>query len=132
MTRKCAAMMGVCALLGVSACDEESGGGSGSGPPRIKVVTVELRAEGVVPDSIVVDPGGHVRFYNLDEIPHEITADDDEECSELNVPKVEPRAGVTTIMEEREKTCAYHDKLNPDDDNMRGTVLVKGPAPASN
>jgi plastocyanin len=91
---------------------------------------VTISAAGAVsPVELVVPPGTRVLFINNDVRGHDMTSDPHPEhtdCPELN------QVGLLTNGQSREsgnlvavRTCGFHDHENPDNNALRGRIVVR-------
>jgi plastocyanin len=113
----------------VAAC-----GGGNTGPPAPSPPAnpnrITISSAGVAsPAELVVAPGARVLFINNHAQRHQMSSDPHPEhtdCEELN------QVGVLTPGQTREtgnlvavRTCRFHDHENPDDDALRGRIVIR-------
>jgi plastocyanin len=117
----------IIALLTISGCGDKQ---SPPGPTPNNPNTVTISASGVVtPKELTVPPGSRVLFVNSHNRRHDMTSDphpDHLDCPELN------QVGVLNPGQRREsgnlvavRSCGFHDHDNPDDVNLRGTIIIR-------
>ena len=117
----------IIALLTISGCGDKQ---SPPGPTPNNPNTLTISATGVVtPKELTVPPGSRVLFVNSHNRRHDMTSDphpDHLDCPELN------QVGVLNPGQSREsgnlvavRSCGFHDHDNPDDVNLRGTIIVR-------
>jgi hypothetical protein len=117
------------AALTLSAC---GGGGStpGPSPTPSNPNRITIGSNGAVsPTELVVALGSRVVFINNDTRRHDMTSDphpDHTDCQELN------QVGLLPPGQSRETgnlvavgTCGFHDHENPDDNRLKGRILVR-------
>ena len=114
-------------LGGGTACD---GGSSPPTAPGPNPYTITISASGVAsPKPLTVPPGSRVLFINNDTRRHDMTSDphpEHSDCEALNqVGLLNPgqrgeSENLVTI-----RTCGFHDHDNPNDINLRGSILVR-------
>ena len=109
------------------------GGGSstpGPSPTPSNPNRITIGANGVVsPTELVVAPGSRVLFINNDSRRHDMTSDphpDHTDCQEIN------QVGLVAVGQSRESgnlvavgICGYHDHENPDDNRLKGRIVVR-------
>ena len=112
-----------------------SAAGCGDSPapptgPGANPFTITISTGGIVsPKSLTVPPGSRVLFVNSHTRRHDMTSDPHPEhldCPELN------QVGVLNPSQSREsgnlvtvRTCGFHDHDDPDNVNLRGSVIVR-------
>ena len=117
----------IIALLTISGCGDKQ---SPPGPTPNNPNRLTISATGVVtPKELTVPPGSRVLFVNSHNRRHDMTSDphpDHLDCPELN------QVGVLNPGQSREsgnlvavRSCGFHDHDNPDDVNLRGTIIVR-------
>ncbi len=120
----------VLGLLWLAAC---GGGLPSSAPDQASPnLTLTLSSAGVTPKQSSVSSNGSVEVINGDSIAHQLASNPDPqqtECPELNGPVLQPGDQFTTIIDNRNGTCAFIDGLNPTDGNFQGTITVMPPDP---
>jgi plastocyanin len=91
------------------------------------VVTI---AAGIAsPKQLTVQPGARILFVNNDARRHDMTSDphpDHQDCPELNqvgllMPGQSRESGNLTAV----RTCGFHDHEDPDNNNLKGSVVVR-------
>ena len=109
------------------------GGGSSTpspSPTPSNPNRITIGANGVVsPAELVVAPGSRVLFVNNDSRRHDMTSDphpDHTDCQEIN------QVGLVPAGQNRESgnlvtagICGYHDHENPDDNRLKGRIVVR-------
>ena len=114
-------------LLLASACGDKPAPPSS---PTANPNTITISAGGVVsPRELTVAPGSRVLFLNSHSRRHDVTSDphpDHLDCPELN------QVGVLNAGQSREtgnlvaaRTCGFHDHDDPDNVNLRGTIIIR-------
>ncbi len=130
--RRGAAVLAGIALLWV-ACGGSSNpaapSGGSSGGTGSSSTTVTITSAGVSPREITVSQGARVLFVNNDARPHNMSSDPHPEhtdCPEIN------QVGVLLPGQSREtgnlvvvRTCGYHDHDLPQNDSLRGRIVVR-------
>jgi len=122
----------VLALFAVSAF---TGCGGDAAPPNspggsTNPFTITISSGGsVTPRPLTVPPGTRVLFVNNDTRRHDMTSDqhpDHLDCPDLN------QVGVLNPGQRREsgnlvtvRTCGFHDHDDPDNVNLRGSIIVR-------
>jgi plastocyanin len=122
-------------LVALFAASAFTGCGSDSAPPTspggaANPFTITISTGGIVaPKPLTVPPGTRVLFVNNDTRRHDVTSDphpDHLDCPELN------QVGVLNPGQNREsgnlvtvRTCGFHDHDNPDNVNLRGSIIVR-------
>jgi plastocyanin len=92
--------------------------------------TITISAGGVVsPKQLMVPPGTRVLFVNNHSRRHDMTSDphpDHLDCPELN------QVGALNAGQSREtgnlvivRTCGFHDHDDPDNVNLRGSIVIR-------
>ena len=123
------------ALLGglAAACISCGGGDGSSGPPTTPTTnpyTITINGSGIVsPKDLTVPPGTRVLFVNAHNRRHDMTSDphpDHLDCPELN------QVGVLNASQSREsgnlvtaRTCGFHDHDDPNNVNLRGSIIIR-------
>jgi thiol-disulfide isomerase/thioredoxin/plastocyanin len=84
---------------------------------------VTIALVGMDPFSIEVPVGSRVTFVNKDaRFPHDMTSD----CPEFDaIGRLAPGSSGQTAIFTGPKTCAYHDRLQPDSPLRRGRVVIR-------
>jgi plastocyanin len=92
--------------------------------------TITIAAGGVIsPKQLMVPPGTRVLFVNNHSRRHDMTSDphpDHLDCPELN------QVGALNAGQSREtgnlvivRTCGFHDHDDPDNVNLRGSIVIR-------
>jgi plastocyanin len=114
-------------LVSCAAC----GGDSATTPNNpTNPFTITISTSGLVsPKQLMVPPGTRVLFVNNHSRRHDMTSDphpDHLDCPELN------QVGVLNAGQSREsgnlvivRTCGFHDHDDPDNVNLRGSIIVR-------
>jgi plastocyanin len=113
-------------LVLLSACGEnESPSGPSDNPYRITISATGTTS----PKELTVPPGSRVLFVNSDSRRHNMTSDqhpDHLDCPELN------QVGLLNPSQSREsgnlvavRSCGFHDHDDPDNANLRGTIIIR-------
>lgn len=122
------------ALASVLACGGDSpsapgGGGSGGGPGTAGPIgaTITIQNGRMNPATVTVTVGQSVNFVNSDGRVRNISSDphpDHNQCPALNVGNLnngQSRAtGALTVV----RTCNFHDHDDPDNGNLKGSVIT--------
>ena len=114
-------------LVSCAACDD-----SPSSTPNnpSNPYTITISTSGIVsPKQLTVPPGTRVLFMNNQSRPHNMTSDthpDHLDCPELN------QVGLLNAGQSREsgnlvivRTCGFHDHDDPDNVNLRGSIIIR-------
>ena len=122
------ALAGSVVLLVAGGC----GGGSTPSPTPnpSNPYTITISTTGVAsPKTLTAPPGTRVLFVNSHSRRHDMTSDphpDHLECPELN------QVGLLNPGQSREsgnlvavRTCGYHDHEDPDNVNLRGSIIIR-------
>lgn len=105
------------------------GGGGGGGTSAPTAATMRLTSSGVTPREVTIAVGGRVTFVNergrsvaVSSDPHPVHTD----CPAINQAAPLP-AGQSrdTGAFSQARRCGFHDHDNPDDDSLRGTIVVQ-------
>ena len=115
--------------LGLAAC----GGGGGMttpSPPPTNPYVLTISSAGVIaPTEITVPPGTRVLFVNNDPRRHDMASDDHPD--HLDCPAIN-QVGILLQGQSREtgnlntiRTCGFHDHENPDNNNLKGRIVVR-------
>ena len=122
-----AGVAGLC--LGLAAC---GGGGSTPAPSPMpnnpNVITIASGGS-ASPKELIVAPGARVLFVNNDGRRHEMTSDphpEHDDCPAIN------QVGLLSSGQSREtgnlitvRTCGFHDHEDPDNNNLKGRIVVR-------
>ena len=127
-------LWGRTALWVLTVASLSCGGSDGSSNPPTNPTTnpytVTISGSGIVgPKELTVPPGSRVLFVNSHSRRHDMTSDphpDHLDCPELN------QVGVLNAGQSREsgnlvtvRTCGFHDHDDPNNDNLRGSIIVR-------
>jgi plastocyanin len=83
---------------------------------------VRITAVALDPFQLTVPVGAHVRFVNTGIFGHQIGS----ACPELeNVGLLQPGESRDTGTFASARTCSYHDRLNPAQVLLQGTIIVR-------
>jgi plastocyanin len=115
-------------LTSCGACGGDSQATTPTNPSNPYVITISTG--GIAsPKQLTVPPGTRVLFVNSDTRRHDMTSDphpDHLDCPELN------QVGVLNPGQNREsgnlvtvRTCGFHDHDNPDNVNLRGSIVIR-------
>jgi plastocyanin len=121
--------MWVLAVASLS-CGGSDGSSNPPTNPTTNPYTVTISGSGIVgPKELTVPPGGRVLFVNSHSRRHDMTSDphpDHLDCPELN------QVGVLNAGQSREsgnlvtvRTCGFHDHDDPNNVNLRGSIIVR-------
>ena len=114
--------------MSCAACDDNSPPSNPNNPTNPYTITIS--AGGVVsPKQLMVPPGTRVLFVNNHSRRHDMTSDphpDHLDCPELN------QVGALNTGQSREtgnlvivRTCGFHDHDDPDNVNLRGSIVIR-------
>jgi plastocyanin len=123
---------GRCCLAALFAASAAGCGGGDAAPPTspgTNSFTITISTGGIVsPKSLTVPPGSRVLFVNNHTSRHDIASDPHPD--HLDSPEL--KRGVLNPSQSREsenlvtpRTCGFHDHENPDNPNLRGTVIIR-------
>ena len=115
-------------VMSCAACDDNSPSSTPNNPSN--PFTITISAGGIVsPKQLTVPPGTRVLFVNNQSRPHNMTSDPHPEhldCPELN------QVGLLSAGQSREsgnlvivRTCGFHDHDDPDNVNLRGSIIIR-------
>jgi plastocyanin len=118
------------ALSVCAACDGKIGAPTPPATPSPNPYTITISGSGIVgPKELTVPPGSRVLFVNSHSRRHDMTSDphpDHLDCPELN------QVGVLNAGQSREsgnlvtvRTCGFHDHDDPNNVNLRGSIIVR-------
>jgi plastocyanin len=99
-------------------------------PPPSNTNVITIGAGGMAtPRTLTVEPGARVLFVNNDTRRHDMTSDDHPdhlECPAIN------QVGVLNPGQSREtgnlvvvRTCGFHDHDDPDNNNLKGSIVIR-------
>jgi len=119
----------VIAALLAAACGG-SGGGTTTPPtgPGGSVTVITITAAGADQRTLTVPLGTRIRWVNSDTRNHEMSSDSHPEhnqCPELNSRVLTPGQSHETNNLVTARTCGFHDHLNPDQANLKGTITIR-------
>ena len=119
-------------VLGVASlsCGGSDGPSNPPTNPTTNPYTITISGSGIVgPKDLTVPPGSRVLFVNSHSRRHDVTSDphpDHLNCPELN------QVGVLNVGQSREsgnlvtvRTCGFHDHDDPNNVNLRGSIIVR-------
>ena len=110
----------VISLLWLAGCGYSSPSGTTS-------TTLTLSSIGVSPKAASVSGGSSVDIVNNDSVAHQLASNPDPQqvdCPELNTPALASGDQFTVTISNRDGTCKFEDRLNPNDSNFQGTITV--------
>jgi len=123
--------------LAVAACGgggngptQPGGGGGGGGvlTPGPSGATVTIANGRVTPASVTITVGQSVTFVNQDGRTRNISSNphpQHTQCQELNVGNLANGQSRLSGASTARRTCGYHDHDDPDNDAMKGTVIIQ-------
>lgn len=89
---------------------------------------ITITANGADQRNLTVALGTRIRWVNNDTRPHEMSSDphpEHDQCAEIN-------GGLLAAGQSREtnnlvtaKTCGFHDHINPNQANLKGTITIR-------
>lgn len=92
--------------------------------------TITIRANGTIePAEVNVPLGQRVRFVNEHGGQHQPTSNphlSHTDCPALNLPILNSGQSANTGAFDVAKVCGFHDHMNPDTEQLRGTIRVGG------
>jgi hypothetical protein len=116
-------------FLIVAACGGSSNPGGPTPPPSTNQYRITITAAGASPKALTVPPGTRVLFINNDTRKRNMTSDPHPEhdiCPDINT------VGLLNAGQSREtgnlnviRTCGYHDHDDPDNNSVKGTIVIK-------
>ena len=119
-------------VLAVASLSCGGGDGSSSPPttPTTNPYTVTISGSGIVgPKELTVPPGSRVLFVNSHSRRHDMESDphpEHDDCPALG------QVGLLNPGQSREsgnlvtvRTCGYHDHEDPDNVNLRGSIIIR-------
>jgi hypothetical protein len=125
-------------LVACFACGSSNDGGGGGGSPLIPSgsgpgpsgATITIGSNGTVsPSQVSIAIGQSVTVINNDSRPHEIASDP--HPAHTNCPSINAlgtiSAGQTKLTNSFPSggTCGFHDHINPDNNNLKGSITVR-------
>jgi plastocyanin len=117
----------VCLLLAFC-----GGGGTGpspgGNPNPSNPFTFTITSAGVSPKELTVPLGTRVLFVNRDTRRHDMDSDphpEHDDCPEINVGPLNPGQSRETQNLNTVRTCAFHDHDLPDDDTLKGRIIIR-------
>jgi plastocyanin len=115
--------------VGLAACGGGGGTTTPSPQPTNPYVFTISSAGAISPKELTVPPGTRVLFVNNDPRRHDMASDDHpdhQECPAIN------QVGVLVQGQSREtgnlnvvRTCGFHDHDDPDNNNLKGRIVVR-------
>jgi len=115
----------LCFSLIVAGC----GGQSSAPSPAPGGATITITAAGANPRNVTVQRGEQVTFTNSDGAVHQMYSDPHPEhtdCPEFDsVGQLTPGTTRQTSNLAISRTCNFHDHLNPNNPNLRGSVTIQ-------
>lgn len=117
------------AAASLAACGG-SGGGATTPPtgPGGSVTVITITAAGADQRNLTVPLGTRIRWVNSDTRNHEMSSDphpEHNQCPELNSRVLTPGQSHETNNLVTARTCGFHDHLNPDQANLKGTITIR-------
>ena len=114
----------------LAACGGGGGGTPGPSPTPNNPNRITIGSNGAVsPMELVVAPGSRVLFVNNDSRRHDMTSDphpEHSDCQELNqVGLIAPNQSRETGNLVAVGTCGFHDHENPDENRLKGRIVVR-------
>ena len=110
-------------------------GGSGSGNPPTpptdpggSVTVITITANGADQRNLTVALGTRMRWVNNDSRAHEMSSDphpEHNQCPELNSRLLTTGQQHETGNLVTPRTCGFHDHINPDQANLKGTIRIQ-------
>jgi plastocyanin len=98
-------------------------GGSGG-----SVTIITITANGADQRNVTVPLGTRIRWVNSDSRPHHMSSDphpEHDQCPELNSNLLAPGQQHETNNLVTARTCGFHDHINPDQANLKGTIRIQ-------
>ena len=117
-------------LLSVTACGGGSSNPGGPNPPAPNnPFRITITASGASPKQLTVPPGTRVLFINNDSRRRNMTSDPHPEHNDC--PEID-NVGQLSVGQSKEtgnlnviRTCGYHDHDDPDNNNVKGTIVIR-------
>jgi len=130
MSTNVRALLWTTALLLTACGGSDSPSSPSTNPPTTNPNVITISSGGIAsPKQLTVSPGTRVLFVNSHSRRHDMTSDlhpDHQDCPELN------QVGLLNPTQSREsgnlvavRSCGYHDHEDPDNANLRGTIIVR-------
>jgi len=121
--------VGVLAVASLS-CGGSDGSANPPTNPTPNPYTITISGSGIVtPKDLTVPPGSRVLFVNSHSRRHDVTSDphpDHLDCPELNkVGLLNPGQSSESENLVTARTCGYHDHDDPNNVNLRGSIIVR-------
>lgn len=115
--------------IAIAACGSSSTPAPPTAPgPGGSVTIITITANGADQRNLTVTLGTRIRWVNNDTRPHEMSSDphpEHDQCPEIN-------GGLLAAGQSREtnnlvaaKTCGFHDHINPNQANLKGTITIR-------
>jgi plastocyanin len=104
------------------------GGAPGAGAPGPSGATVTIANGRVTPASVTVTVGQSVTFVNNDGRVHNVSSDPHPahtNCTALNIGNLSNGQTRLTGAFTTARTCTYHDHDDPDNANLKGTIVIQ-------
>lgn len=99
--------------------------GPGSGG---SVTIITITANGADQRNVTVPLGTRIRWVNSDTRAHHMSSDphpEHDQCPELNSNLLAPGQQHETNNLVTARTCGFHDHINPDTANLKGTIRIQ-------
>ena len=117
----------VAALLISCAAFDDSPSSTPNNPTNPYTITISPGAT-VSPKQLTVPPGTRVLFVNNDSRPHDMASDphpEHSDCEGLNRGVLNPTQSRETENLVTVRTCGFHDHNDPDNVNLRGSIIIR-------
>ena len=128
-TAAAAALAAFVACGGGGGTPTNPGPGTGGGSPGPSGATVTIANGRVSPTSVTISVGQSVTFINNNNRAHNMTSDPHPEhntCPPINaVGFIGPNQTKLTNAMTTARTCGFHDHDDPDNANLRGTIVIQ-------
>ena len=118
-------------IVAIPACggdDDDDPTGPTGGGTGISEATITITAAGVSPGSVTIQSGNHVTFVNNDSVQHTISSNPHPvhtDCPPLNHGTLLPGQSRATGNLTARRTCGFHDHDDPDNNNLKGRIVVR-------
>ena len=114
-------------VMSCAACDDNSPSSTPNNPSN--PFTITISAGGIVsPKQLTVPPGTRVLFVNNDSRRHDMSSDphpDHDDCPALNRGVLNPGQSRESENLVIVRTCGFHDHDDPDNVNLRGSIIIR-------
>ena len=103
------------------------GGGGGTGNPGPSGASITIANGRVTPATVTISVGQSVTFINNDGRTRNMNSDPHPEhnlCPALNVGPISNGQSRLSGALTTARTCGYHDHDDPDNNNVKGTVII--------